>query len=125
MVPLYTAPREHCGFIVPTATVTTFFPDQPGTYTINLSASNGTTNGTVTVVITATGPANSGLFKSYEAYPTGSWPEAVAIGDVNGDGRNDVVLVTSFYFDAEHDYKLFVFLQDASGVLAAPPAIYA
>ena len=123
---LYTRPPGSTAVLSdPTATVTTFFPDQPGTYTINLSASNGTTNGTVTVVITATGPANSGLFKSYEAYPTGSWPEAVAIGDVNGDGRNDVVLVTSFYFDAEHDYKLFVFLQDASGALAAPPAIYA
>jgi len=38
-----------------------------------------------------------GLFKNYIAFPTGSWPEAVAIGDVSGDGRmighDDVVLL--------------------------------
>jgi len=65
-----------------------------------------------------------GLFKNYVAFPTGSWPEAVAIGDVNGDGRNDVVMTTSFYFDAANDYKVFVFLQNADGTLA-PPVKYA
>jgi hypothetical protein len=65
-------------------------------------------------------PTTSGLFKPYVAYPTGSWPEAVAIGDVTGDGLNDVVLVTSFYFDAVNDYKLFVYRQQADGTLAAP-----
>ena len=39
-------------------------------------------------------------------YDVGSWPEAVAIGDVNADGRNDVVMVTSTYFDAANDYHL-------------------
>ena len=58
-----------------------------------------------------------GLFLPYAAIPTGSWPEAVAIGDVNGDGRNDVVMTTSFYFDAENDYKLLVLLQGADGTL--------
>ena len=65
-----------------------------------------------------------GLFKNYVAFPTGSWPEAVAVGDVNGDGRNDVVMTTSFYFDAANDYKVFVFLQNADGTLA-PPVKYA
>jgi len=65
-----------------------------------------------------------GLFENYVAFPTGSWPEAVAIGDVNGDGRNDVVMTTSFYFDAANDYKVFVFLQNADGTLA-PPVKYA
>ena len=41
----------------------------------------------------------SGLFEPYTTIATGSWPEAVAIGDVTGDGRNDVALVTSYYFD--------------------------
>ena len=62
----------------------------------------------------------SGLFEPYVAYPTGSWPEAVAIGDVNGDRLNDVVLVTSYYFDPPSDYKLFVYRQQADGTLAAP-----
>jgi hypothetical protein len=65
-----------------------------------------------------------GLFKPYVNFPTGSWPEAVAIGDVNGDGRNDVVMTTSFYFDSANDYKVFVFLQNADGTLA-PPVKYA
>jgi hypothetical protein len=65
-----------------------------------------------------------GLFQPYVSTPTGSWPEAVAIGDVNGDGLNDVVMTTSYYFDPAHDYKLFVFLQNPDGTLVAP-AIHA
>ncbi len=62
--------------------------------------------------------AAADLFSAYSAIPTGSWPEAVAIGDVNGDGANDVVLTTTYYFDEANDFKLFVFLQDpGSGTL--------
>jgi hypothetical protein len=60
------------------------------------------------------------IFTPYTAMPTGSWPEATAIGDVNGDGLKDVVMTTSYYFDAENDYKLFVFLQAANGQLQTP-----
>ncbi|MGJ0483092.1 MAG: PKD domain-containing protein [Methylomicrobium sp.] len=60
------------------------------------------------------------IFTPYTAIPTGSWPEATAIGDVNGDGLKDVVMTTSSYFDPENDYKLFVFLQAANGQLQAP-----
>ena len=60
------------------------------------------------------------LFDPYSATPTGSWPEAVAIGDLNGDGLADVALVTSYYFDPQNDYKLFVFYQDQNGVLQSP-----
>ncbi len=48
---------------------------------------------------------------------TGSWPEAVAIGDVTGDGRNDVIMTTSYDFDPANDYKVFLFAQNASGGL--------
>jgi len=61
---------------------------------------------------------NSGFFEPYTAIPTGSYPEAVAIGDVTGDGKNDVVLVTSFYFDPTHDYHVFLFAQNVQGGLA-------
>lgn len=59
-------------------------------------------------------------FQPYVAYPTGSWPEVVAIGDVNADGLNDVVLGTSFYFSPRYDYKIFVFLQNAQSGLNDP-----
>ncbi len=55
--------------------------------------------------------------------PTGSMPEAVAIGDINGDGRNDVVMTTYSYFSPSTDYKLIVFTQNSSGELN-PPVIY-
>jgi hypothetical protein len=66
------------------------------------------------------GAINSALFSPYTAMATGSWPEAVKIGDVNGDGLADVVLTTSYYFDPAHDFKLYVFLQQPAGQLAAP-----
>lgn len=63
-------------------------------------------------------------FYPYIAYAVGSWPNSVAIADVNGDGRNDVILATTFYFDATNDYHIFVFIQDADGSLL-PPISYA
>ncbi len=66
---------------------------------------------------------SSSLFQPYLLIPTGSAPEAVAIGDVNGDGRNDVVMTTFFYFDPANDYKLFVFIQNIAGELD-PPVVY-
>jgi len=62
----------------------------------------------------------TGQLLGYIAKSTGSRPEAVTIGDVNNDGRNDVVMTTSFNNDTANDYKLFVFLQNASGVLDSP-----
>lgn len=65
----------------------------------------------------------SSLFKPYLMLPTGSMPEAVAIGDVNGDGRNDVVMTTYSFFSPTTDYKLLVFVQNSSGELN-PHVIY-
>jgi hypothetical protein len=62
--------------------------------------------------------SSGGLFQPYVAIPTGSWPEAVAIGDVNGDGLNDVVMVTSYYFDPANDSMLHVWIQNPDGTLA-------
>jgi MYXO-CTERM domain-containing protein len=50
----------------------------------------------------------------------GSSPDAVAIGDVTGDGRADVVLTTTYYFDEENDYHVFLFAQGSEGGLEAP-----
>jgi hypothetical protein len=78
--------------------------------------------GLVLVLVLAAVPAAAAdaNFQPYEAYWVGSWPDAVAIGDVTGDGRNDVVMTTHFYFDDANDYKLWVFAGRADGELAAP-----
>jgi hypothetical protein len=73
-----------------------------------------------TAALSALPSATSGLFEPFVAHPTGSWPEAVAIGDVTGDHLKDVLLVTSYYADTDNDYKLFVYRQQADGTLAAP-----
>src|SRR5690349_6733099 len=57
------------------------------------------------------------LFKPYATFPVGSFPQGVAIGDLNGDGRADVALTTTFYFDPDNDNCLHVFLQAQDGTL--------
>jgi fibronectin type 3 domain-containing protein len=74
--------------------------------------------------IVATNAAAAGLFAPYQSYPVGSWPEAVAIGDVTGDGRADVAMTTSYYFDPANDFRLWIFAQATDGTLE-PPVSYA
>ncbi len=71
-------------------------------------------------VIPGLSRASSTLFESYIAHVTGSYTEAVAIGDVNGDGRNDAVATTSSYMDTENDHQIHVFLQNERGKLDQP-----
>ena len=59
-------------------------------------------------------------FHPYNAHAVGSWPEAVAIGDLTGDGLADVLMSTSFYFDEAADYRLWLFPQQSDGTLGAP-----
>jgi hypothetical protein len=92
------------------------------TYVYEVSAVNAVGEGPVSAPgsATAVGTAPGSLFQPYQSTRVGSWPDAVAIGDVNGDGRNDVVMTTSYYFDPLNDFHLWVFLQAADGTLAAP-----
>ena len=64
--------------------------------------------------------AGPGIFRDYSLIPTGSWPQAVAIGDVNNDGRNDVVMTTFYEYDDADNFKLFVFIQNDEGELQPP-----
>jgi hypothetical protein len=58
------------------------------------------------------------LFQPAVTYATGSRPEVVAIGDLDGDGRNDIALVTSTTFnDPANDNMVHVFLQNTDGTL--------
>jgi uncharacterized repeat protein (TIGR01451 family) len=62
----------------------------------------------------------SGLFRPFQNIPTGSFAEVVAIGDLNHDGRQDVAVLTSRFFDPENDRRVHVFRQNAAGGLDAP-----
>lgn len=68
----------------------------------------------------AAAPAPAIDFQPYQSYYVGSWPESVAVGDVTGDGRGDVLLATERDNDPENDFKLFFFRQLPGGALAAP-----
>ena len=59
-------------------------------------------------------------FAPVKVINTGSFPKVVAIGDVNNDSINDIVLGTSFSFDLVNDYKIFVFIQNHNGTLKTP-----
>ncbi|HEX2773485.1 MAG TPA: S8 family peptidase, partial [Micromonosporaceae bacterium] len=89
-----------------------------GTYYVSVRNYNGAAD--TRSYTLAIGPGSAALFNPAVSTAVGSWPETVAVGDVTGDGRDDVLLATSFYFDDINDYKLFVFPQNTDGTLAAP-----
>lgn len=68
--------------------------------------------------------ATGNLFLPYQAVKTGSRPSAVAIADLNGDGKNDVALTTTYNNDPANDATLFIFLQDQAGQLQPPVKYY-
>jgi hypothetical protein len=53
-------------------------------------------------------------------YDTGAGPAAVAVADVTGDGRNDLVVTNGFSSDSSAEAALVVFAQAADGSLDAP-----
>lgn len=50
----------------------------------------------------------AGLLAPYVAYATGSSAASVVVADVNGDGRKEAVVATTYSFDPANDYMLFV-----------------
>ena len=51
-------------------------------------------------------------------FRTGSTPEGVAIGDIDGDGQDDVVLVTGRMADPENDNHVWIYRKQGGGPLA-------
>ncbi len=66
-------------------------------------------------------PSHPGLFLAPQMIATGGGGDAVAIGDVNGDGHADIVVADGSVSDA----NAFVFIQSATspGTFAAPVAL--
>lgn len=52
--------------------------------------------------------------------PAGSEVDFAAIGDINGDGLNDIVGATTFAFNATNNYSLVLWLQGANGQIQQP-----
>lgn len=114
----------------PTSPTPTFVPDVEGEYQFRLTVNDGLDSSVPWAPSCAV--SNDELacvsvnaffgcpYENLEVFDVGSDPEAVAIGDVNGDGLNDVVMTTGYYFDPDNDYKLFVFPQNGAGSLGAP-----
>ena len=67
----------------------------------------------------AAGPTPAPFIGPYQAHPVNGWPESVAVGDVTGDGRNDVVMGVSPGGSVGPDAVL-VYAQQADGTLALP-----
>jgi uncharacterized repeat protein (TIGR01451 family) len=57
------------------------------------------------------------LFQKFTTLPNTQRVRVAAIGDVNGDGRNDIVAVGDLFGDG---YGVFVFLQGADGSMQPP-----
>ncbi|MDO9178101.1 MAG: Ig-like domain-containing protein [Agitococcus sp.] len=61
-----------------------------------------------------------GAFMPVQTIAVGSPSEAVTIGDVNGDGLNDVIMTTSYALHDAADFNLLFFLQQQDGTLTNP-----
>ncbi|MEZ0240694.1 MAG: FG-GAP-like repeat-containing protein [Chloroflexota bacterium] len=73
----------------------------------------------VAPLVAGTVAAGSSL-NPYQVIPVPSEADAVAVGDVTGDGRKDIVFTTGYSNDPANDFHLFVVAQGSDGSLGSP-----
>jgi probable HAF family extracellular repeat protein len=73
------------------------------------------------IIFTAQTVSSKMIFEQTQQFTIGSEPSSIAIADLNGDGRNDVVVTTiRSAYDPANDNKIFIFYQDSNGNLQSP-----
>jgi hypothetical protein len=97
--------------------ITTVDDIEQGEYRISLSATDGQDESQITIIVTV---APMPLFNLYAEIDGPTATEAIAIGDLNSDGLNDVVVTTSSSINPENASNVFVYLQDLAGNLGTP-----
>jgi hypothetical protein len=85
-------------------------PDIVTTFTFFASA----TEQTGSVAVYLQNAAQPGAFLSPTKYPVGNHPVAIAIGDLNGDGKPDIVTVNTILNSNDTSSAVNVLMQDAS-----------
>jgi type VII secretion-associated serine protease mycosin len=89
-----------------------------GTYYVSVRNYNGSADSRSYTL--AVGPGSASLFQPAVAIGVGAEARTVDVADVTGDGRDDVLLMTSYSAGSENGDKLFVFAQRPDGTLAPP-----
>ncbi|MFI7522808.1 S8 family serine peptidase [Micromonospora globbae] len=95
------------------------FVADAGTYYVSVRNYNGAADNRSYTLAVAAGSASS-LFQPAVSVGVGGQARTVDVADVTGDGRDDVLLMTSGYTGSDNDDKLFVFAQRPDGTLAPP-----
>ena len=87
----------------------------PDLVTVNaiLNANDNVENSTVSVLLQQ--PTSEGKFLEMKQYPIGRYPASIAVGDLDGDGRNDIAVATAD--------GISVLYQDATGAFGRPVAV--
>jgi len=87
----------------------------PDLVTINaiLNANDNVGSSTVSVLLQQ--PTGGGKFLEAKQYPIGRYPNSIAVGDLDGDRRNDIAVATAD--------GISVLYQDATGAFGPPVAV--